>query len=173
MPTINPKKGKDKILMFRKLSEASSGAAAKLALQIEHTITLANSVESRMTKDGKINTGSGLEATINMTAISSNDEVNLMLMEAVLNNEKLEVWEVDFSDVQTTTGENPVTTYGALYMQGNLENWELPADSENFSEFTSTFKVDGKPQSGRTEMTVEQVEEVQYAFRDVKTAPSP
>ena len=44
--------GKDKILMFRLLENATKEKATKLALQTEHTLSYENNVDTTQTKDG-------------------------------------------------------------------------------------------------------------------------
>ena len=65
--------GKDKILKFRRLADASKEGAARLALQVEHTIKYEANTDSQMTKDGPINYSGGLTTTIEMTAVSTRD----------------------------------------------------------------------------------------------------
>ena len=59
--------GKVKILKFRRLVDASKQGAARLALQIEHTINYEANTDSQMTKDGPVNYSGGLTTTIEMT----------------------------------------------------------------------------------------------------------
>ena len=153
--------GKDKILMFRLLSEATAKPASKLALQTSHTITYERDSEQTQTKDGAINTGKGLTVSVDIEAVSSKDEVNTLLMDSVLKGEKLECWEIDLSE-PSSEGK-----YSALYMQGSLDSWELPADVEELASFSTTLHVDGQPQPGEVTLSPEQEAEIMYAFRDI------
>lgn len=81
--------GKDKILKFRRLADREKEGAARLALQIEHTIQYEANADSKMTKDGPINYSGGVNTTIEMSAVSTRDDVNNMLRQAVL---KQELW---------------------------------------------------------------------------------
>ena len=161
--------GKDKILKFRRLADAAKGGAARLALQIEHTITYEANADSKMTKDGPINYSGGVNTTIEMSAVSTRDEVNNMLRQAVLKQELLEVWEIDIGAEPNEKGEFP-----AKYGRGLLSEWEDPANVEEASQFTTTFNVDGELQDGYVKVPDEEIREVQYVFRgtDALTASS-
>lgn len=154
--------GKDKILKFRRLADAATQKAAKLALQIEHTITYDTNADSQMTKDGPINYDGGLTTNIEISAISTRDEVNEMLRQSVLKREVLEVWEIDLGG-KTTDGKYP-----AKYGQGRLSEWEDPANVEEAAQFTTTFNIDGELQDGEVSLTPEEIATIQYAFRDTE-----
>src|SRR5690625_1701212 len=86
--------GKNKILLFRKLSETNT-TAAKLVFQTEHTFSYSRSLDRIVTKDGSIVKVGELESEVSIEAIQSKgDPVGEMLRDAVLKGEKLELWEV-------------------------------------------------------------------------------
>lgn len=152
--------GKDRILYFRKLGDKTAGA--KLALQTEHSWSYERSVDSTQTKDGAITTGGGLEVSLDISAISSDDEVNNMLMDSVIEGYTLEVWDVHLDE--PGVGENK---FKAKYAQGRLENWDIPANVEDPIELSTSMKIDGKPQDGEVTVSVEDQETVRYAFKDL------
>lgn len=156
------KHGKDRILLFRTLSEAGDVGAAKLALQTEHTWSYDRSIDSTVTKDGNVTSNSGLEVTLDINAVVSDDPVNQMLYESVVNGHKLEVWDIDLG------AEGDAGTYRAKYAQGLLESWEDPAGVEDLSELSTTMRIDDYPKEGFATLTEEQEEEVMYAFRDTQ-----
>lgn len=158
---IKPIYGKDKILMFRLLDEASTKTAAKLALQIEHTLGAERSVDTTQTKDGPITSDGGVEYSLDLTAIASQDEVNEMLMKSVDEQKILEAWEINLA------GEKQGEKYPAFYMQGKLESWELPSNVEDLAEISSSMKIDGKPQKGYATISESDKNAILYAFRDV------
>lgn len=158
---LKPIYGKDKILMFRLLDEASKKSAAKLALQIEHKIGAERSVDTTKTKDGAVNSDGGVEYSLDLTAVASQDEVNEMLMRSVDEQKTLEVWEINLA------GEKQGEKYPALYMQGKLDSWELPANVEDLAEITSSMKIDGKPQKGFATISESDKQAILYTFRDV------
>lgn len=156
-----PVYGRDKVLFVRRLADASEGAAARLALQIEHTLNYENSNSSKQTKDGAINTNAGTVATLELTAVSTRDDTNKMLEEAAINGDKLEFWEVDLKDVDEGG------KYGAKYMQGTLDSWSLPAPTEDTTDISTTLNIDYLPQKGRATVTDLELQEIAYAFRDI------
>lgn len=151
--------GKDKILMFRKLGEKK--AAAKLALQIEHSWEYERSVDSTKTKDGSVVSNGGLEVTLKIEAVSSRDELNELLKQSVVEGFKLEVWEVDLA------GTKQGAKYPALYAQGTLKSWEVPSNVEDLETLETEMNIDGKPVKGFATLTSAQEEEILYAFKDV------
>lgn len=152
--------GKEKILKFRRYEDAATKKAAKLALQIEHTITYDTNADSQMTKDGPINYDGGLTTSIEISAISTRDEVNEMLRQSVLKRELLEVWEIDLGN-KTTDNK-----YKAKYGRGRLTEWEDPANVEEAAQFTTTFNIDGELQDGEVTLTTDEIATIQYAFQD-------
>lgn len=155
------KKGKDKILMFRLLSEAAAKSAAKLALQVEHEWEYNRDTDTTQTKDGSITTDGGLEVSLSISGLSSNDEVNRMLKGSVINGAMLEVWEVDLAE------KNEDNKYAAIYARGKLNSWTVPANVEDFEELETEMSIEGVPQEGLVTLTQEQEQYIQYAFSDI------
>lgn len=150
--------GKNKILMFRKLGDKT--AAAKLALQTEHKWKYERKNDSTATKDGSVVSDKGLEVTLSIEAVTSRDDVNKMLKNSVVNGEKLEVWEIDLA------GEKQGQKYPALYAQGALSSWEVPANVEDLETLSTEMTIEGKPVEGYATLTDSQVKEINYAFKD-------
>lgn len=150
--------GKDKILMFRKLGDKT--AAAKLALQTEHKWKYERKNDSTATKDGSVISDKGLEVTLSIEAVSSRDDLNLMLKQSVVEGYKLEVWEIDLA------GEKQSGKYPALYAQGSLGSWEVPDSVEDLETLSTEMTIEGKPVSGYATLTDEQVQEINYTFTD-------
>src|SRR5690625_2585104 len=129
--------GKNKILLFRRMKDKSE-KAAKLVFQTEHTFTYERELDSIVTKDGAIVKVGELEAEVEVTAIQAkNDPVSTMLESAVINGERLELWEVNVDEDLEEEGKFP-----AVYAQGYLGSWEPTASAEDESEISSTFVVD-------------------------------
>lgn len=152
------KYGKDKILMFRKLGDKT--AATKLALQTEHSWNYERSTDVTKTKDGAVTSDGGLEVTLSIEAVSSADSVNKMLKDSVINGDILEVWEIDLA------GQKSGSKYPALYAQGKLSSWEVPANVEDLETVSTEMTIDGKPVEGFATLTAEQEATIQYAFAD-------
>ena len=96
---LEPQKGKDRILMFRKKGDKT--AAAKLALQTEHKWEYERKTDSTKTKDGAISAAGGLEVTLSIEAVASRDELNNML-----KNYVIEGYELD--GISTSKAKNKV-----------------------------------------------------------------
>jgi len=154
--------GKNKILLFRKLSEQNT-AAAKLVFQTEHTFSYSRSLDRIVTKDGTVVKVGELEAEVGIDAIQSKeDPVRDMLADAAIKGEKLELWEVTVDEeLKDTDGKYP-----AVYAQGYLDSWETTSSAEDESTVSSNFIVELEPQKGMATLTAEQEEAVQYAFSD-------
>lgn len=159
--------GKNKVLLFRKLSEQGNESAKKLVFQKSHSFTYSRELDRIVTKDGSVVKVGGLEAEVEIEAIAAKgDEVSKMLKESVKYGEKLELWEVEVDP------EAPEGPYPAVYAQGYLDSWEETSDAEDESEVTGTFIVDLVPQEGTTTLDADQTEAVQYAFTDTSAVVS-
>lgn len=154
--------GKYKVLLFRNMKDTSVNAS-KLVFQTEHTFSYNREMDAITTKDGKVIKVGELEAEVEINAIlARQDPTAEMLQNAMIEGERLELWEVNIDpELEDEEGKFP-----AVYCQGYLENWEPVSSSEDEAEISSTFRVDRKPQFGRATMTEEQKEAAQYAFRD-------
>lgn len=161
--------GKNKILLFRRLSEQNT-AAAKLVFQTEHTFSYSRSLDRIVTKDGTIVKVGELEAEVSIEAIQSKvDPVRDMLADCAKKGEKLEMWEVTIEeDLKDEDGKYP-----AVYAQGYLDSWENTASAEDESTVSSNFIVELEPQEGFATLTEEQEEAVQYAFKDTVSGEAP
>lgn len=161
--TKQPIRGKDKVLYFRLLKDAARNKAARLALQTEHEWSYERDNEVVQTKDGGIVQGGALEVTLEINAISTRDELNKMLLKAVQEGLKVEVWEVDISD------KREGNTYGAKYAIGELNEWSLPANVEELEELSTSMAIDGQPLDGVVSLTAEEVETIKavYDFKDL------
>ena len=180
---VTAKMGKDKILMFRELVTTPEEEAKRLALQTEHTWNYSRTTDLTQTKDGAVASIGGLEVTLEIAAVSSNDEVNTLLFNAVKQGKKLEVWEVDLlskhdataADVSAGYAETTgVSLYDTKYAQGYLESWDLPSSAEAIEEFSTSMNIDFKPLKGKTELSETQVNELEaaYTFKDITAVPA-
>jgi len=153
--------GKNRILLFRKLDEEGT-EAAKLVFQTEHTFGYSRSLDKIVTKDGSVIKVGELETEVSIEAIQAkNDPVSEMLRLTVIKGEKLEMWEVTVDEDLKVADKYP-----AVYVQGYLDSWEMPAGAEDEATISSNFIVELEPQFGEATLTAEQQSAVQYAFRD-------
>lgn len=157
---VKPILGKEKILMFRKLGDTEN-AAAKLALQVDHKWEYERKNETKATKDGAVVASGGLGTKLSIEALSTRDDVNKLLADSVIQGFKLEVWEVDLGGVKKSE------QYPAIYAQGGLNKWEIPANVEDVAEFSTEMAIDGTPQAGYVTLSAEQAKEISYAFKDI------
>lgn len=160
--------GKDKVLLFRKLSDQSE-QAAKLVFQTDHTFGYNRSLDRIVTKDGTVIKVGELESEVSIEAIQAkSDPIGPMLRDSVIKAEKLELWEVTV-DEDLKEGDK----YPAVYAQGYLDSWENGAGVEDEAPISSNFIVELEPQFGMATLTEEQQQAVQYAFRDTIAVPEP
>lgn len=153
--------GKNKILLFRELSNQAV-EAAKLVFQTEHTFSYNRSLDRIETKDGAVIKVGGLESEVSIEAIQAKtDPVAPMLKNAVIKGKKIELWEVTVDE-----DLKEVDKYPAVYAQGYLDSWENGAGVEDESTISSNFIVEMEPQFGMATLTTEQQKAVQYAFKD-------
>lgn len=160
---MKPVKGQKKILFFQGLDGTETdGNKLRLAFQTEHSLSRERELIEEATKDGILKeTGDQLNASVDLTAyVAKGDATYELLDEAFTTNEVLQCWEVD------VTKETEAGKYDAVYMQGQLENFEVSNDSEGFAELSTTFQVNLTPQRGEVTLTPEQFSAVQYAFKD-------
>lgn len=165
MAELKPVNGKSKFLLFRKLSEASKGAAKKLLLQTEHEWSFERDQESKKTKDGAVIASGGMEVSLSISAVSSYDEVNGMLYESVLKDEMLEVWEVDITQPGTEASEK----FKAKYARGKLSSWTLPSSVDGLEELDTEMAIEGVPVEGEATLTEEQKLLIKGAYEFVDT----
>lgn len=163
--------GKNRILLFRELTDASEGMdAAKLVFQTEHTFTYNRELDRIQTKDGVVVKVGGLESEVSIDAVQSkSDPTSEMLQTSVIEAKKLELWEVTVDeDLKDEAGKYP-----AVYCQGYLDSWEVGANVEDESTVSSTFIVEKVPRPGFTSLPTDIEEAAQYAFREAVAGAEP
>lgn len=167
MPETSARKGmlqgKNKILLFRNLKETDK-VAAKLSFQTGHSFSLSRDGDSIATKDGSIVKLGDLEGEVSsIEAVQAKDDpVAKMLLDSVIDGDKIEIWEVTVDDELKADDKYP-----AIYAQGYLTSWETESPVEDEASYSGDFIVELAPQFGMATLTEEQQEAVQYAFRDV------
>lgn len=154
--------GKNKILLFRMVKD-SDKEAAKLSFQTDHTFALSRDTDAITTKDGKIVKIGDLEGEVSgIEAVQAKeDPVAEMLQDAVIDGEKLEIWEVSVDEDLKEDDKYP-----AMYAQGYLTSWEASAPAEDESTYSGDFTIELAPQFGMATLTEDQEEAIQYAFKD-------
>lgn len=157
--------GRNKVLLFRNLKDVDK-AAAKLVFQTDHTFSYSRDLDKIETKDGTVIKRGELETEVaGIEAIQAKKDPTVkMLQEAVIKGDKLEIWEVTV-DEDLVSNDEP-GKYPAVYAQGYLESWDMPANAEDEATIESDFQIELEPQFGFATLTEEQQAAVQYAFRD-------
>lgn len=154
-------KGKNQILLFRLLEEATKKTGAKLAFQTEHSVEKSRDSDTTETKDGPITIGQGIEESIPFSCIMAKDDPVVDLLDIAINENKIvELWEVDIT--KENQGKFP-----AIYRQGLITELNKTANTEDLIELEGTFITNGIAQKGEVELTKEQQEVVQYKFKDL------
>lgn len=155
--------GRNKFLMFRRYKDRNEEDAKRLVFQTSHTFSYSRAMDRVTTKDGTLVRPGGLEANVAIEAIQAvGDPVAEFLQESVIKGEMLELWEIDYNEeLKDEEGKFP-----AVYAQGYLDSWEVPADVEGEATISSNFNVEKEPQKGFATVPDDIAEMAQYAFRD-------
>ena len=166
MSDLKPVSGIDVIYLYRILKDAAKEAAWKLAFTTDNGTTESKSADTVTTKDGTIRKPGNLETDISATTyLPKGDESIKKLRQAMINDEVIEIWEINKAD------ENDAGKYAAVYYQGYCTNIEKSSGSEDYVGVSLSFAINGIGQDGYTELTEEQAEVVQYAFKDAAKQP--
>lgn len=156
--------GKDRILLVRRLDEATQKTATKPLFQIEHEWEYSRDNKSIQTKDGSVPTGGGLEVSLSLKGLASRDDENMYMKKAVEDGATMEFWDVDLQ------GEKQGDKYPAMYARGKVGKWKLPANVEDSAEVETEATIEGKPVDGFATLSAEIIKEAQYAFQDTEKA---
>ena len=161
MAELTAKQGKDIILLYRLLSNATKEAAWKLAFQTEHSNEKTRDYNTTATKDGTIGSLAAIEYSLSATSIAANGDPHLdELDKAFDDGEIIEVWEIDKAE-KGSDGK-----YKAKYLRAYLTSFSYEPNSEDALELNLGLGVFGKPQKGNGRLTTEQANVVQYVFKD-------
>ncbi|MGX2944220.1 phage major tail protein, TP901-1 family [Enterococcus alishanensis] len=152
--------GKDRILLVRRLDEATTTDAKKPLYQIEHEWDYSRSNDAQQTKDGSVSTVGGLEVTLSLNGLASRDDENMYMKKSVEDGAMMEFWDVDLK------GEQKDGKYPATYARGYVNSWTLPANVEDLVEIETEATIEGKPVDGFATVANAVVEEAQYVFAD-------
>lgn len=154
--------GRNKILLFRLLKD-SDKEAAKLSFQTDHTFSLERDGDYVETKDGKLFKLGDLEGEVSgIEAVQAKgDPVSKMLLDAMIDGEKLELWEVSVDEDLKEDDKYP-----AMYAQGFLTSWESGSPTEDEATHSGDFMIDLVPQFGMATITEDQESTIQYNFKD-------
>lgn len=160
--------GIDRIILFRKLSEATTKAATKLAYQTDHSIGITNDGTVDDTKDGQVHSAGSPTYDFNITSIMARDDDEVKnIKSAVLDGDIYEYWEID--RVEKGAGENS-EKFASEYYRGRFTNYSPSNGVNNSVELNLDVQIIGRGQPGWATLTESQAEVVQYTFQDTTVA---
>lgn len=161
MVQVKPIQGVKKVLFFQAMDDTTTdGSGLRLAFQTEHTLTQERETIEELTKDGNIKDTSEINATLSFTSyVAKNDPTFDLLQESFNNNETVQVWEVDLTEMD---GEN---LYDSIYAQGKLTSFEVSNSADGFAELSTELAINLIPQRGPVTVSEAQFDAVQYAFK--------
>lgn len=160
-------KGKDKILLVRRLDEATTKNAIRPLYQIEHEWSYERDTDSEQTKDGAVPKSGGLQVSLTMSGLASKDETNDFMLKAVEDGAILEFWDVNLAN------KNSEGKYAARYARGMVSSWTEPSNVEDLIEVETEATIEGKPVKGFATVPENIVEEASYAFADTTPVKAP
>lgn len=156
--------GRRIIYLYRLLSEAAAQNATRLAFATENGRTKSKDADSTATKDGSIRTPGTAEVEITSTSVLSKGDTMIDKLEDAMDSDKLiEIWEVNL-DEPASGGEG--NKFKGMYFQGYITEFEKSSPSDDFTEISLTFGINGSGKRGNVTVSVEQQEEANYAFTD-------
>lgn len=158
--------GKKIVYMYRIMSTEKERNATALAFTTENERTKSKDADSTETKDGAVRTPGAAEGEITASSLlKKGDTVIDDLEDALDNNEKMEIWEVNLAEPQTGSDTNK---FKAKYFQGYLTELDQTSNAEDNVEVSLTFGLEGKGAKGYATVTEEQQEVAAYVFRDTQ-----
>lgn len=158
---MEAKKGKNLVLLWRLLEDEKTNTGTLMMFQTEHSVDKSSDSDSTVTKTGTIQSTSVMEEEVPFSSLVANDDPVIdWLHEAIDDGKLLEQWEIDI------TKDAAAGKYPATYRQGYLTELSTKANAEDDVEIEGTFKTNMKAQKGEATFTMEQLEAVQYQFRD-------
>ena len=163
------KQGKKIVLLWRLLKDAAAQVGTLMLFQTEHSTEKSRDGDSVVTKTGTIRKPGELEEEVPFTSLAAIDDPVIEYLEtAIEDGELLELWEVDMN-------QKPVSgKYPAKYRQGYLTELSQAANAEDEVEISGTFVTNMKAQSGEATFSLDQMDAVQYQFRDtIKVTAKP
>lgn len=155
--------GKNVVLLWRLEKNRKTDIGTLLMFQTEHNVEKTRDSDSVATKSGTIRKAGVMEEEISFSSIVGvGDKMIDTLNEAIDDGLLIELWEVDIT--KTGSAENK---YSAIYRQGYITSLSKTANAEDEVEIEGTYATNMKGQKGEVTLTVEQIEAIQYTFKDV------
>lgn len=163
-------KGINVFLLFRKLAEAESTEAKRLAFQTEHSRTIEADSSNTVTKDGNVNVPGVATVEMDVTSIlAQGDTLQEELEKAIIDGSLYEIWEITKTENEDGGGlakAAATNKYPATYYQGYIKSTESTFGAEDLTELSIGLAINGTGAKGTATVTEEQSQVIQYAFRD-------
>lgn len=155
------KQGKKIVLLWRMLRDAAENEGTLMLFQTEHSVEKSRDGDSVVTKTGAIRNAGEVEEEVPFTSLAAVGDPVLDYLDAAIDEgELLELWEIDMNN-EPSGGKYPAT-----YRQGYLTELSYSANAEDEVEVSGTFATNMRAQKGDATFSMEQMDAVQYQFRD-------
>ena len=157
--------GKKIIYLYRVLEDAATDDAAVMAFVTENETSISKDADATVTKDGTVRTPNAAEIEITATSLfAKGDTLCDKMKQAMLQDKKMEVWEVNLAEPV----QNQSNKFKATYYQGYLTEFTKTSSAEDHVEISITFGVEGNGADGSATVTTEQQEIAAYVFADTQ-----
>lgn len=157
--------GKKIIYLYRVLENAAADDAAAMAFTTENETSISKDADATVTKDGTVRTPNAAEIEITATSLfAKGDTLYDKMKQAMLQDKKMEVWEVNLAEPV----ESQTNKFKATYYQGYLTEFTKTSSAEDHVEISITFGVEGTGADGSATVTTEQQEMAAYVFADTQ-----
>lgn len=158
--------GKDLIYLMRVLGDTAQ--ASVVPYTTEDELSMSADGDTVITKDGPVTTPGTPEIEFSKTALLFVDEgketvdtIVDKLKKAMLNQTKVELWEVNLKRPASSGGK-----YKGTYYRGTLSEFNVNASAEDNVEVSYTYKVDETGKDGDVTVSETQKEVASYVFTD-------
>lgn len=143
-------KAVDNIYLFR--IKGTAGDAWKLAFQTEGSTEESREYSTDPTKDGNVKSAGAYEGSHSLTSFMAKDDQHVRDLQALVRKDnpgKLEVWELDRSDIDSAT------TIEGDYSVDVVTSVSKSSGAEGNVELSFETEVDGKVKAGTVDVTPE------------------
>ena len=162
-------KGKKLAYLYRIYKEGESKTAQAIAFTTENSRSISKDADTTATKDGSIRTPGEAEIEVSVTSMLAKDNTFIDdLEQAMLDDERMEVWEVNLESPVT----NATKQYKGKYYQGYITSFETTSAADGFVEVSLTFGLIGTGKTGNVTVTDDQEAAIDYTFQDTTVRTS-
>lgn len=155
--------GKRVVYMYRPLSKQSEEDAKRIAYTKENENSISVDAESTATKDGALRSPGVPEIELSATSIlAKGDEMISEMKKAMLKGEVIEIWEINLDEPASGGGSNK---FKSTYYQGLCTEYTLSSPSDDWTELSLTFGMNGTGAEGDATVSDSDLDEM-YTFVD-------